>query len=478
MRFSRITILIVVLAISIGFLLLTRYLLEDLEAQTMQATEEAMIDFVQVIAADLAQGGSTQTWDDAFHKAADDETIDALVFFQRKVGMGLSFYVTDAQGIIQHDSAGVHRPGTNLSKMRDVALTLSGKYGARSSRGLANDPTSSVLHTAAPIYADGIAAEPTGVVTLRKAQKDVLPFVIERRNIISTSAFLIAVGIIIFVLAVFYWLWRPIGRLTSHAEAITAGHRPPKPHLGIGREVNTLATALYTMRDKLEGRNYVEDYVQTLTHELKSPLAGIRGAAELLQEDLSPDQRARFLANIERESQRMTDLISGLLQLSSVEGLRALDHRDPVDLAQLAADVVRSFDDRCRCKNVTITTDIVPEAIIAGDKGLLRLAISNVLENAISFAPASSTVQLALSSEKETHRLTITDRGPGVPDYAGEKIFERFYSLQRPDSSDAPSTGLGLAFVRECMELHGGQVSYQSEPGSTTFQLTLPKATI
>jgi signal transduction histidine kinase len=131
-----------------------------------------------------------------------------------------------------------------------------------------------------------------------------MPLIRQRRQIIYTACGLIGSGIIFLICAVFLWLFRPIGKITEYARAIERDERPAKPNIGIGREVNTLAHALDSMRNSLENRKYVERYVQTLTHEMKSRLAAIRGAAELLDEEMPVDIRKRFIGNILAESAR------------------------------------------------------------------------------------------------------------------------------------------------------------------------------
>ena len=123
-----------------------------------------------------------------------------------------------------------------------------------------------------------------GVATAYKPQKELLPFVDMRRGQILKPTIAIALAILFLIWTVLFWLYRPIGRLAEYARHITAGERPTYPALGKGQEVNALGRALRDMRETLEGRSYVENYTQTLTHELKSPLAAIRGSAELLDE--------------------------------------------------------------------------------------------------------------------------------------------------------------------------------------------------
>ncbi|MCX6865000.1 MAG: two-component system sensor histidine kinase CreC [Verrucomicrobia bacterium] len=452
MRFTRVTLFFIAGIITLGFYQLARNFLAEVEPQTFQATEEMMVDTANLLAdlvtADLREDGfEPAVLRQAFDRA-HARRFDALIFDHLKHQVGINAYLTDAKGIVLFDSDGGRREGRDFSAKRDVSLTLSGRYGARSSRETPDDASTSVLYVAALV---GNPKQPLGVLTVYKPQLDVMPLVRERRRIIYTAYGLIGSGIIFLIGAVFLWLFHPLGKITEYARAIERGERPAKPKIGIGREVNTLAHALDSMRDALEGRRYVERYIQTLTHEMKSPLAAIRGAAELLNEEMPATTRQRFLANILAETSRSDRLINRLLELSAdfrVIVERAIEQARP--LAELAG--------------VDLLLDPAPAPLtVIGDAFILRAAVTNLLENAIDFSPRGSVVQIALTVHGGKVALTIRDHGPGIPDYAREKVFERFYSLRHPGSG-RKGTGLGLTLVREAAELHGGSITL--EPGT------------
>jgi two-component system, OmpR family, sensor histidine kinase CreC len=232
------------------------------------------------------------------------------------------------------------------------------------------------------------------------------------------------------------------------------------------------------MRDALAGRNYVADYVQTLTHEVKSPLSAIRGAAELLQEPMPDLDRARFTANIVRETERVQELIDRMMELTALESRRQLDHPSNVDLRALVQDVVNSVQTSARARQVSVELqahDAEAEPItIEGDAFLLRRALSNLIDNAVDFSPTGGRVTVSLTTRRRIAEVTVLDQGPGIPDYAEDKVFEKFYSLARPHSHKK-STGLGLSFVKEIADLHHGRISLKNaEGGGARAVLGLP----
>jgi two-component system sensor histidine kinase CreC len=478
MRFTRVTLFFIAFIITLGFYQLAQHFLAEVEPQTFQATEESMVDtanlLAEVVTMETRDGKpSTDGLRSAF-EGAHARRLNARIFEHLKKGVGMHAYLTDSKGVVIFDSDGGRHEGEDFSHMRDVKLTLNGKYGARSSRDDEQDSLSSVLYVAAPV---GDMENPDGVLTVYKAQADVLPLVRERRRIIYLACGMIGSGILFLIAAVFLWLFRPIGRITEYARAIERGERPDKPKIGIGREVNTLAHALDSMRDVLEGRRYAERYIQTLTHEMKSPLAAIRGAAELLDEEMPLENRKRFLENIRAETARSERLINRLLELSAIESRTHLDGAEEVDLRGIVALAIDHARPLAEAAGVGLSHES-PETpiLLRGDGFILRAAVTNLLENAIDFSPRGAAVEITVQVHAGNAELVIRDHGAGIPGYARDKVFERFYSL-RHHAAGRKGTGLGLTLVREAAELHRGSITLEPAAGGGTLaKLSLPLA--
>ncbi len=275
-------------------------------------------------------------------------------------------------------------------------------------------------------------------------------------------------GVIALVMIVAGWwiaarLTHSLERLTAYARNVRDGRRaaPPKSR---AREIAELSLAFEEMRDALEGRQHVERYTQLLAHEVKAPLAAIRGAAELLDETMPAEQRQKFLGNIRTEAARIQRIIDRLLELSSLEARKALRQTETLAVAQLAgeaADVVRPAG---ATREVTFTVRGGPEATVRGEGVLLREALVNLLQNAFEFSPDGGEVTLGWTVDHGRVVFAVEDAGPGVPDYALPRVFDRFYSLPRP-GRERKSTGLGLALVREIALLHGGDATLENRTG-------------
>lgn len=463
------------LMVGLAAYFVVRVFVADVKPGVRQAMEATLVDAANVLAVmaadDLAEGTIAsgefvREWEEASRR-----TLHAKVWQFAKQRISYRLSVTDARGVVVYDSRG-ENVGDDHSRWNDVYLTLRGKYGARSSPeddGESREKSDgrTVMHVAAPIYEPlrGLPADPAaaasrriiGVLTVSQANRTFEPYIeASRRDLLRRGAWLVGLSTLI-ALTMTWWLVSGIGKLRRYAQAVSAGAPVPPPPKRRD-ELGDLGQALETMRRKLDGKAYVEGYVQSLTHELKGPLAAIRGAAELLQEPLPEEERQRFAQHIRTQEQRLTETIDKLLALSEVEQHGWLRKQEAVDVAALLAGVVEDAAGQLASHELTakVTMRAATDAALRGDGYLLRQAIANLLDNAIAFSPRGAAIEL-VAREGEAGQLVIEvrDQGPGVPDYALPRVFERFYSLPRP-ATGRKSSGLGLAFVREVARLHGG----------------------
>ena len=479
MRATQFSLLAMFIIVATGFVLLADHLLRDLESETYQATEEVMADTAHVLAAVVQAGVKNHVLDPGVLREAYAEALsrqfDARIFELHKHKVGLQVYLTDAHGVVLYDSDQGLLEGRDFHMMNDVRFTLQGMYGSRSTRSDPKESKTSTMHVAAPVYDGG---KIIGVLTVRKPKFDQWQFIEQRRSKIQLSTLFIGGGIAAFIGAVMFWVLQPLRRLTAYVQAIKNGERPPRPNLRSSMEVNTLATAMEEMREELEGRDYASRYVQTLTHELKSPLAAIRATAELLEENqMEPAQRKRFLESLRVESERTEHLIRQLLRLAEVERQKSLRNTVPVDLKSVVEHAGDELRLAAEAKELTLAIHLPDEAVtVQGDEMLLRRAVMNLIENAIDFSPSKGCVRLDVGSEGGRVAVTVSDDGPGVPDYALPRLFERFYSLKHKQTGRKGS-GLGLCFVKETAELHHGSVTLENSPGGgARAVLVLPTA--
>lgn len=448
--------------------------MDEIRPGVRQSTEETLVDtanlLAEILREDVRAGRLAQSDLPELLKAYGLRAPQARIWGVDKTEVNHRIYVTDANGIVLLDSTGAAL-GQDYSRWNDVHLTLRGQYGARSTREDPNDEDSSVMYVAAPIRADG---EIIGVVSVAKPNRSLMPYIQRsQRRLAVLGGGLIVLGLLVGGL-VSWWLSGSLRRLTRYAQAVSAGERAEVPTLR-GGELAQLAEAVERMRVELEGKAYVERYVHTLTHELKSPLAAIRGAAELLQEDMPAEQRARFVGNIGSESARMQQFIERLLNLAQVEQRQGLEERVEVPLRPLLDALLEAQAARIQAAGLRIENGLEEGVRVRGERFLLRQALANLLDNALDFTCPGGLIRVDAQRQGEHWQVRIFNQGDAIPDFALPRLCERFYSLPRP-ASGRKSTGLGLNFVQEVATLHGGSLDLGNVEGGVQVLLRLPAA--
>ncbi|UZE11509.1 two-component system sensor histidine kinase CreC [Pseudomonas sp. B21-053] len=463
--------LVYVLFIGLTGYFVLNTVMQEIRPGVRQSTEETLVDtanlMAEILRDDFKAGTLNQNHWPQLLKAYGERQPKASIWGLPKNQVSHRIYVTDAKGIVVLDSSGV-AVGQDYSRWNDVYLTLRGEYGARSSRSDPNDASSSVMHVGAPIRDNG---QIIGVVTVAKPNSSLQPYVDRtERRLFAYGAGLIGLGLL-FGALLSWWLSAALRRLTAYAQAVSEGRRVEVPHYR-GGELEQLATAVEQMRTQLEGKAYVERYVHTLTHELKSPLAAIRGAAELLQGEMPLAQQQRFVSNIDSESARMQQLIERLLNLAQVEQRQGLEERVEVPLAALVNELLDAQAARIEGKQLRVEQTIAADLVLVGEPFLLRQALGNLLENALDFTPVQGVLRFSAERVEEGIEFRLFNQAEAIPDYALPRLSERFYSLPRPDSG-RKSTGLGLNFVEEVVKLHGGQLWVANVQGGVEARVRL-----
>jgi two-component system phosphate regulon sensor histidine kinase PhoR len=217
-------------------------------------------------------------------------------------------------------------------------------------------------------------------------------------------------------------------------------------------------------------------FVADVSHELRTPIASIAAAAETLADgDTEKDDQATLVSVIRRQAEHMRELIDDLTDLSQIESGSVPLERARVDLLSLLRDVAQELEPAAREKQVTLRVSGDAGATAIGDRRRLGQVARNLLDNAIKFSPAGSPVELEARLRDGAASLTVTDRGPGIPRAERDKIFQRFYQVDRSRSKRRPGTGLGLAIVKHIVHLHGATVEVDGEVGrGSTFRVLFP----
>jgi two-component system phosphate regulon sensor histidine kinase PhoR len=219
------------------------------------------------------------------------------------------------------------------------------------------------------------------------------------------------------------------------------------------------------------------DFISNVSHELRTPLAGIRAAAETLQEGAIDDRPAavEFLGHIQRETDRMTQLVEELLELSRIESGAAPLRFAQVDVGQLARDAAERFARQADRAGLTLTASVEEGNLtVTGDGDRLEQALGNLVANAIKFTPERGSIEIEAAGTPDEVTISVRDTGMGIEPDQQARVFERFYKADRGRGSGG--TGLGLAIVKHIVQAHGGSVALESRPGrGSTFSMRLPR---
>ena len=254
-------------------------------------------------------------------------------------------------------------------------------------------------------------------------------------------------------------------------------------------ETNTVTGAVLVLNDVSELASLERirrDFVANASHELKTPITAIRGLTETMIDDplMNDETRLRFIRKISIQSMRLSVLVTDLLAISRLEAVQSEQKRDLIDMKDLVKRSVSSAISASVEKQQDLRFDFrVDDAsqdsklITMGDMQSLSQIVDNLLDNAIKYTPPGGRIDVSLIAINELIHLQVADTGIGIENLAQQRIFERFYRVDKARSRDLGGTGLGLSIVKNIAEQHGGTVQLESALGvGSTFTITLPLA--
>lgn len=442
-------------ALVLGFALMTWLVLRDLRLRYVESMRRTMGDTAAFLATFVAaEAGGREAWP------------GRLAEFPARAEL-LRVFACDPAGVVRFDSAHGRDVGQTYQwPMRGGGPVASENYTVANVAEVAGE-----LRVVAPVRR---GAELVGWVGVGRPLAAVAPGIAEARRKLLGSF-----GVVALLMAAAGWwvasrLTHSLERLTDHVRAVRDGEITTPP-ASRAREVAALTRAFEEMRVALEGKAYVENYTQALAHALKAPLSGLRGAAELLAENPPEDARARFVANLRAETDRLQQLVDRLLELAALESRRPGALQAEVDLGQVARAVGEAVREGAAERGVVLEERGADGACVRGEEFLLHQAVENLVQNALAFTPRGGKVAVSVDCSEREAVVVVEDSGPGVPDFALPQVFDRFYSLPRPDTG-RKSSGLGLSITREIARLHGGRVTLVNRAGGgARAELALPR---
>ena len=365
---------------------------------------------------------------------------------------------------------------SDLLSRPEVQSALSGRYGATTR--ISPPPRRSVtLHIAIPVRIEG-AVE--GLVLVSQSTGRILQ-ALDAVRLDVFKVFLVSLGAaVVLSLIAATTIARPLARLRKAAgEILDRRGRLRGGFTASARrdEIGDLERALAELTRQLEGLfRSTETFAADVSHEFKNPLASIRTATDMALEDVGPGERRRFLGMIQKDVARMERLLSEAREISRIDA--HLDDEEPteVNLDELLSALVESFRLRNVRSGVQFDLEVADAPVtVEASADRLTQVFENLIDNAVSFSPASGRVTVILRQTGNQAEVTVADRGPGIPEEHRNRIFRRFFSYRPEDEGGSGHTGLGLALVRAIVESYGGSISGEPrDGGGTRMVVVLP----
>jgi heavy metal sensor kinase len=269
---------------------------------------------------------------------------------------------------------------------------------------------------------------------------------------------------------------RPVGAMAAEARQITseslAKRLPnPNPHDELGQLASVFNDTIQRLETSFDSlRRFTAD----ASHELRTPLTALRSVGEVaLREERDPEALRETISSMLEEAQRLHELADTLLMLARVESGRSPPRPENLALTELTRDVCESLDVLATEKGQRVEIATSHGVSVHADRILLRQAVTNLLHNAIRYSPPETKIRVSVHPRDDTAVIEIADEGPGIAPEHREKIFERFYRIDKARSRADGGTGLGLALAKLAVEQSGGHIELESEHGSV-FRIVLP----
>ena len=435
---------VIITLLSMGLALY--YVQKTLRPSAKRVVEDSLVDtsrlLANLVATDVVNLDKNELNQSLNMRLAHAFTDPNQLWYHQKNKSTYHLYITDTQGVVIYDSQN-KKVGADFSRWNDVYLTLQGKYGARSTDVNGH----SVMYVASPIMAQG---QLVGVLSVGKPTQTLVPYL--NKSTDEIIKIILTIMVITLATATFmaWWLRHGIESVNRYTKGLAS---TVPPHFYLGRELNELTTSIHAMKDTIENKAYVTEYVHTLTHELKSPLTAIRASAEILTDDLTDDEKHQFTDIILAQADKLTALVDRLLSLAKIEQPNFKLDKAHLDVDEMIAHCLSLKSANIKQLHKTIIFD-KSSVVIKADAFWLNQAMLNLIDNAIYYG--KNIIKISSQSHPKHTIITIINDSQVLADFIIKKAFDRYFSVGHHHQK---STGLGLTLVRQVVELHGGTVS-------------------
>ena len=294
-----------------------------------------------------------------------------------------------------------------------------------------------------------------------------------------TMLFMYLLSLLVLVVFTFV-VYIPIRRITTAAEEYARGHYEYDPSVRGRDEIGYLAETLYYMASEIgRSEDNQKKFIANVSHDFRSPLTSIRGyLTAMLDGTIPPELHEKYLKVVLNETDRLTKLTNGLLELNSLNTRGIVLTISDFDINQVIRQICETFDVLCREKKISIELILTGESLfVSGDMGKIQQVVANLVDNAIKFSHSNSIIRIETTEKSDKVFVSVKDSGRGLPDEAQTLVFDRCYKTDLSRGKDKKGTGLGLAITKEIIQAHNQNINVISTEGvGSEFIFTLAKA--
>jgi signal transduction histidine kinase len=390
---------------------------------------------------------------------------------EAKISTLSSMRVLDMNGTVV---AGTSEVGLSLANVEEVSTVLTGRYVSLVRQRISDEPRPALasisrgteirVFVAMPIVEKGRVI---GAVYLSRSPRNILKALYEERQSVVSAGFFVLIVAAAIAALLSYMIGRPLGALNRHAQQLMRGDWTPRklPSAPI-QEIASLIESFEKMSSTIEARSdYIRSFAMHLAHEFKTPLTAIQGAVELMRDhpnDMTEEQRLRFMENITKDTDRMKKLVSRLLELARADMLQA--SAETTDVANVARELQRKYAPRAA---ITFTEG---KFMVNIGAEILETIFANLIENSLQHG--AHNIRLNVAATGSVAQIDVTDDGEGISEGNVAKVFTPFFTTKR----ESGGTGLGLVITKSLLKAHGGDIEHMASRTGAHFRITLKAA--
>ncbi|HHW69941.1 MAG TPA: cell wall metabolism sensor histidine kinase WalK [Clostridiales bacterium] len=464
--------------IGLGFLIINISIMEIFEKDMIKSKKLAMQKYAIEVAQQISNMYSEGDPDIIFEiqEIADD--------IAQKEGEFTRILILNNKGVVDYDSYNVIGPEGLLKRnliedIPEIKEVLEGHQIDAKDIYIPGDSNSfkRVMYAYAPITHDeeGII----GAVIISTSLSSTEKLLSRTRNMLNLYSAIISISIIIISFIISSFITKPLNELTQGIQKMSQGHLDQRVNITGSKELRQLGQAFNIMSEKLENLDKARnEFVSNASHELKTPLSSMKILTEsLLHMDIDdPAIYNEFLTDIDNEIDRLNAIITDLLSLVHMDDGDIYIQKDEVVVKDLILKSIKGVQILAEKRDIELTTTFSDEELVVdGDEMKLQQVIINIVDNAIKYTPDGGKVWIEVYKGLDSAIIKVTDTGIGIPKEDIQKIFDRFFRVDKARSRSTGGTGLGLSIAHKIVLLHDGNIHVTSKEGKgTTFYIELP----